>query len=118
MPCHARAALAAAVLTAALALPAAAGERATLKVTARVVDRCTIEVPPWIPPGLWRNGKHERWLVRHECRGGPPFRIDARRVLLSQLRERLPDIVRQRGARVHEVRHPFRDDIVLITVTY
>jgi hypothetical protein len=115
---HARAALAAALVVAAftLAPPAAAGERATLKVTARVVDRCTITVPPWLPPGLWRDRRHQPWhFVRHECHGRPPFRIDVR-VLLEELRERLEGL-RQRG-RVHKARHPSRDDVVLITITY
>jgi hypothetical protein len=129
---HVRAALAAAVVVAAFTLaPAAAGERATLRVTARVVDRCTIDVPFQIPPGLWRDRKHQLWrLVRHECRSGPPIRVDARRVLISHLRERLlasahrdrrPDMrsdVRQDGGRVVEVRHPIRDNVVLITITY
>jgi len=125
---HARAALAAAVVVAAFTLaPAMAGERATLKVTARVVDRCTVEVPPRIPPGLWRDRKHQLWrFVRHECRGGPPVRVEARRVLISHLRERLlanahrdrrPD-VRADGGRVVEAQHPIRDNVVLITITY
>ena len=117
---HARAALAAAVVVAAFTLaPAMAGERATLKVTARVVDRCTVEVPPRIPPGLWRDRKHQLWrFVRHECRGGPPVRVEARRVLISHLRERLQAHLGPEGGRVHEVRHPTRDDVVLITITY
>ena len=121
---HVRAALAAAVVVAAFTLaPAAAGERATLKVTARVVDRCTVKVPFRVPPGLWRDRRHQPWrLVRHECEGGPPFRIDARSVLISHLRARLPvDLrpdVRPDGGRVIEVRHPTRDDVVLITITY
>ena len=125
---HARAALAAAVVVAAFTLaPAMAGERATLKVTARVVDRCTVEVPLRIPPGLWRDRKHQLWrFVRHECRGGPPVRVEARRVLISHLRERLlanahrdrrPD-VRADGGRVVEAQHPIRDNVVLITITY
>jgi hypothetical protein len=120
MSCQARAALAAAVVVAAFALqPAAAGQRATLKVTARVVDRCTVEVPFQVPPGLWRDRRHQPWrLVRHECQGGPPFRIDARSVLISLLRERLPLDVHRDGGRVLEVRHPTHDDVVLITVTY
>jgi hypothetical protein len=119
MSCQARAALAA-VLVAAFALPpAAAAERATLKVTARVVDRCTVAVPFQIPPGLWRQRQHEPWrLVRHECRGGPPFRVDAVKVLLEQLRERLLAHLRPGSTRVREVRHPSRDDVVLITITY
>jgi hypothetical protein len=117
---HARAALAAAVVVAAFThAPAAAGERATLKVTARVVDRCTVEVPFQVPPGLWRSRRHQPWrLVRHDCRGGPPFRIDARSVLISHLRARLPAHSDPDGGRVHEVRHPTRDDVVLITITY
>jgi hypothetical protein len=125
---QARAALAAAVVVAAFTLaPAAAGERATLKVTARVVDRCTIDVPFQIPPERWRDRKRQLWrLVRHECRSGPPIRVDARPVLISQLRERLlasahrdrRSDVRADGGRVVEMRHPIRDNVVLITITY
>ena len=117
---HARAALAAAVVVAAFTLaPAAAGERATLKVTARVVDRCTVAVPIQVPPGLWRDRQHQPWrFVRHECQGGPSFRVDARSVLISHLRERLQAHLGPEGDRVHEVRHPTRDDVVLITITY
>lgn len=120
MSCQARAALAAAVVVAAFTLaPAVAGERATLKVTARVVDRCTVEVPFHVPPRLWRDRQHQPWrLVRHECQGGPPFWVDARRVLLEHLRERLQAHLGLDGGRVHELRHPSRDDVVLITITY
>lgn len=113
---HARAALAAALVVAAFTLaPAAAGERATLRVTARVVDRCTVTVPPWLPPGLWRDHRHQPWhFVRHDCHGGPPFRIDAKS-LVEQLRARVD--LRDRG-RVDNGRHPSRHDVVLITITY
>jgi hypothetical protein len=121
MSAHARAALAAAVVVAAFALaPAAAGERATLRVTARVVDRCTVTVPGHVPLRLWRDRRHQPWrFVRHDCRGRPPLRIDAR-ALLEQLRDQLRDHLdglRDR-ARVHKGRHPHRDDVVLITITY
>lgn len=129
---HARAALAAAAVVVAFTLaPATAGERATLKVTARVVDRCTVGVPFQLPPGLWRDRQQQPWhFVRHECQGGPPLRVDAVRVLVDQLRARLPaparpgarpevrPDLRDDGGRVHEVRHPTRDDVVLITITY
>jgi hypothetical protein len=115
----ARAALAAAVVAAAFTLaPAAAGERATLKVSARVVDRCTVAVPPQVPPWLWRDHAHQPWrFVRHECRGRPPFWIDARRILLEHLRDHRRAI-RRHWAGVHKARHPTRDDVVLITITY
>jgi hypothetical protein len=117
---QARVALAAAVVVAAFTLaPAAAGERATLKVTARVVDRCTVEVPFQIPPGLWRDRQHQPWrFVRHKCHGGPPFWVDFRRTLIEHLRERLRTHRRYDGGRVHEVRHPTRADVVLITISY
>ena len=120
MSCQARVALVAAAVAAAFTLaPASAAERATLKVTARVVDRCIVEVPFQIPPWLWRDRQHQPWrFVRHECQGGPPFRVDARHVLVEQLRERLHAHPRPDGGRVHEVRHPTRDDVVLITITY
>jgi hypothetical protein len=117
---HAQAALAAAVVVAAFTLaPAAAGERATLKVTARVVDRCTVAVPFQIPPGLWRDRQHQPWrFVRHECQARPWFRVDARTVLVEHARERLRSHPGPDGGRVHEVRHPTRDDVVLITIIY
>jgi hypothetical protein len=117
---HARAALAAVMVVAAFTLaPATAAERATLKVTARVVDRCTIEVPSRVAPGLWQDRQHQPWrFLRHECHAKLPFWVDARRVLVEHLRERFLAQVRDDGGRVHEVRHPQRDDVVLITVTY
>jgi hypothetical protein len=116
---HARAALAAVMVVAAFTLaPAAAAERATLKVTARVVDRCTVEVPSLVAAGLWQDRQHQPWqLVRHECHA-MPFRIDARRVQGLRLPERFLAQVRDDGGRVHELRHPARDDVVLITITY
>jgi len=120
MSCQARAVFAAAVVVAIFTLaPAAAGERATLKVTARVVDRCTVQVPFQLPPGLWRDRQHQPWrLVRHDCQGKPPFWIDVRKVLIEHLRAFLQAHLRRDGARVLEVRHPSRDDVVLITITY
>jgi hypothetical protein len=116
----ARAALAAVMVVAAFTLaPAAAGERATLKVTARVVDRCTVEVPSSVPPWLWRDRQHQPWrFVRHECQAKPPFWVHAKRVLGLHLRERLLAHARHGDGRLHEVRHPSRDDVVLITITY
>ena len=120
MSCQARAALVAAAVAAAFTLaPAAAAERATLKVTARVVDHCIVEVPFQIPPWLWRDRQHQPWrFVRHDCQGKPPFWIDVRRMLLDDLRGFLQAHLRREGARVLEVRHPTRDDVVLITITY
>jgi hypothetical protein len=124
---HARAALAAAVVVAAFALaPATAAERATLKVTARVVDRCTVEVPSKAPPGLGGDRKQPWPLVRHECQGAAPLRVEAARVLVEQLRARLPGDGRPEllpgrggdGGRVVEAQHPTRPDVVLITITY
>jgi hypothetical protein len=120
MPRHARAALAVAMVVAAFTLtPAAAAERATLKVTARVVDRCTVEVPSLISPGLWRDRQHQPWrFLRHECHSRSPFWVDARRVPSEQLREHFWAQARHDGGRVHEGRHPQRGDVVVITVTY
>jgi hypothetical protein len=125
---HPRAALAAAVVVAAFThAPAAATERATLKVTARVVDRCTIEVPSRVPQRFWHDRRDQPWrFVRQDCRGGPPLRVHAEEVLGPRLRERLLAQarqhflaqVRQDGGRVRETRHPDRDDLVLITITY
>lgn len=121
MSAHARAALAAAVVAAAFAFaPAAAGERATLRVTARVVERCTVTVPGHVPARLWRDRRHQPWrFVQHDCHRRPPLRIDAR-ALLDQLRDHLRDRLEDlhdRG-RVDKRRHPNRDDVVLITITY
>jgi hypothetical protein len=125
---HLCAAMALAMLAVAATLaPATAGERATLRVTARVVDRCTFEVPSHIPPWLWRQGEREpRRFLRHKCHGKPPFWVHAKKILLERLRDRLEDrfsdhlLARWHGddAQVHEVRHPRRRDVVLITITY
>jgi hypothetical protein len=117
---HARAAFAAAMVAAAFTLaPAAAAERATLKVTARVVDRCTVAVPSQVAAGVWQDRQDQPWrFLRHECHLDTPFWVDARRVLTRDLRERFLAQIRHNGGRVHEVRHPQRDDLVLITVTY
>lgn len=116
--------LCAAMALAALAMagtlaPALAGERATLRVTARVVDRCTFEVPSHIPPWLWRQREREAWrFVRQTCPGLPPFLVHAKKILLEQLRDRYLAHVSGRDARVHETRHPIRRDVVLITISY
>jgi hypothetical protein len=129
---HLRAAMALAMLAMAGTLaPAMAGERATLRVTARVVDRCTFEVPSHIPPWLWRQGEREPWrFLRHKCHGRPPFWVHAKKILLERVFERLRDRLEDRfpdrllarwqgdDARVREVRHPTRRDVVLITITY
>lgn len=127
---HFCAALAAAMLVAAAPAPAAAGERATLRVTARVVDRCTVEVPFRVPPWVWRDRRHQPWrFVHHDCRDKPW--IHAKEVLLERLRarfERFDDWLDDRraqqaqwhdhGARLREARHPSRRNVVLITITY
>ncbi len=117
---HARAAFAAAVVVAAFTLaPAMAGQRATLKVTARVEDRCTVEVPPRVPPWVWRDWRDRpRHFVHHRCHGKPSFWVDARRVLFEQVRDRFRSPSRHDNPRVHEARHPTRHDVVLITITY
>lgn len=139
-------ALGAAMLVAAMLVvaglgPAAADERATLRVTARVVDRCTVEVPFSVPSWVWRDRQHQPWrFVRHVCRDKWPHWIQAKKVrlerLLERLRDRFDDRVdrvddrmdrfeqrlrarwRDHDGRVREVRHPSRRDVVLITVTY
>jgi hypothetical protein len=129
---HLCAAMALAMLAMAATLaPALASERATLRVTARVVDRCTFEVPSHIPPWLWRQREREPWrFLRHKCHGRPPFWVHAKKVLLERVLDRLRDRLEDRlsdrllarwrddGARVREVRHPLRRDVVLITITY
>jgi hypothetical protein len=120
MPRQLAAALGAVMVVAAFTLaPALAGERATLKVTARVVDRCTVEVPASIPPWLWRDRGHQPWrLVHQRCHGKPPFWVHAKKVLLEHLRDHSwPGRGRDHGRR-HETRHPSRYDVVLITITY
>ncbi len=65
--------LARCALLGALLAPAAAlaGQSATLTVTVRVVDRCTLEVPPAQPPGLaWLGGGPHP--AAHACAGGTP----------------------------------------------
>jgi hypothetical protein len=117
---HARAALAAAVVVATFALaPAMAGQRATLKVTARVENRCTVEVPPRVPPWVWRDWRHRpRHFVHHRCHGKAPFRVHAQNVLFERVRDRFWSPSRHDNRRVRESRHPSRHDVVLITITY
>jgi hypothetical protein len=117
---HLCAAMALAMLAMAATLaPALAGERATLRVTARVVDRCTFEVPAHVPPWLWRQDQREPWrFVRHKCHDRPRFWVHAKKILLEHLRDRYLAYVSGHGARVHEARHPIRRDVVLITITY
>jgi hypothetical protein len=116
---HLCAAMAIAMLAVASPLaPALAGERATLRVTARVVDHCTFEVPSHVPPWLWRDGEGEPWrFVRQTCQGKPPFWLHAKKILLQDLRDRYAAYLAGRDARVREVRHPTRRDVVLITIT-
>ena len=92
-----------AACAAAAALPVdLARADAQLHVTARVVNRCTIELPPparWdVPPGQWR-----RW-VRHGCDFPVRPRMTLRRMAQPDWR---PDVGWQR-----------RDRYFLITVTY
>jgi len=117
----ARAALAAVLITATSALvPAAASaaERATLEVTARVVNRCTVTVPPWVASSKWRRWRHDpRHFVRHKCRGRGPFWIQAARAWFRQVHEHGPAPRHQDASRRYD-RHPSRKDVILITVTY
>ena len=60
----------------ALAAPAEAGPGATLEVSVRVVDRCTIQVPPAVPPGLaWVGGGQHP--IAHACASGTPAAVHA-----------------------------------------
>jgi hypothetical protein len=68
------AALAALLLGLLAAPPARAGDRATLRVTVRVVEACEIHVPDWV----WEHVlKHKaKKAISHRCRGRGPGRID------------------------------------------
>ena len=115
----ARAALVAAVVVATFALaPAATAERATLKVTAHVVNRCTVAVPPWIASSEWRLWRHRPGhFVRHSCHGRPPFWVHVKKVWWRNPQDhRGPS--RPQAGRQQRTRHPFRDDVVLVTITY
>jgi hypothetical protein len=115
----ARAARVAAVVVATFALaPAATAERATLKVTAHVVNRCTVAVPPWIESSEWRQWRDQPGhFVRHSCRGRAPFWVHAQKVRWRDaLDHRGPS--RLQAGRQQSARHPSRDDVVLVTITY
>lgn len=92
--------LAGAVL-AGVALPAAAGERAVLQVSARVVARCTVELPAAVPRE--RMPVDPAALVAQACAGIPPTAAIA-----AQPLARRPDAVTSRRA----------GERVLITLTY
>jgi len=44
--------------------------------------------------------------------------VHAKKILLEHLRDRYLAYASGHDARVHEVRHPIRRDVVLITITY
>jgi hypothetical protein len=117
----ARTAIAAVLVAATSALvPAAAvaAERATLEVTAHVVNRCTVTVPPWVASSKWLQWRHEpRHFVRHECHGHPPFWLQAARVWFRQAGDQGRAPRRQDASRRYD-RHPSRKDVILITITY
>ena len=115
----ARAALVAAVVVATFALaPAATAERATLKVTAHVVDRCTVAVPPWIAWSEWRQWRDRPGhFVRHSCHGRAPFWVHAKKVWFRYARDHGHPSSPQAGS-LERTRHPSRDDVVLVTITY
>lgn len=118
------AALVAAVVVATFALaPAAIAERATLKVTARVVDSCTVAVPPWIAASEWRKWQDRPGhFIRHRCHSRAPFWVHVKKVLLQHHGDRHAyDHGHPSGpqaGREQRTRHPSRDDVVLVTITY
>lgn len=114
-----RAALVAAVAVATFALaPAATAERATLKVTAHVVDRCTVAVPPWIASSEWRKWRHRPvHFVRNSCGGRAPFWVDAKKGWWHHAQDQHGPL-RSPDGRQQRTRHPSRDDVVLVTITY
>jgi hypothetical protein len=68
------AALAAILLGLLAALPARADDRATLRVTVRVVESCEIRVPDWVWEHVLKDKAKE--AISHRCRGRGPARID------------------------------------------
>jgi hypothetical protein len=112
----ARAGLVAAVVVATFALaPSAIAERATLRVTAHVVNRCTVAVPPWVVWSEWSRWKHRPGhFVSHSCRGGAPFWVRAEKVWFRHARDHQPAAPQAQ----QRARHPLRDDVILVTITY
>jgi hypothetical protein len=118
-----RAALVAVVAVATFALaPAATAERATLKVTAHVVDRCTVAVPLWIASSEWQRWRHRPGhFLSHSCRGRAPFWVHMKKVLLRYRHGDLHAHGHSSGpppGRQQRTPHPSRDDVVLVTITY
>ena len=74
MPTKPLAALSALLLGLLVVLPARAGDRATLRVTARVVEACEIRVPDRV----WKHSLEDkaREAISHRCRGRGPVRVD------------------------------------------
>ncbi|MEM7024813.1 MAG: hypothetical protein AAF637_19875 [Pseudomonadota bacterium] len=110
-----RAALVAAMVAATFALaPPAIAEKGTLKVTARVVNRCTVAVPPRVAASHWRQWRHApRRFVRHKCQRHVPYWFRAAKAWY-----RYRDDRGHRRGRVHHAPHSSRDGVILVTITY
>jgi hypothetical protein len=89
------------VMLAGVALPAVAGERAVLRVSARVVARCTVELPAAVPRE--RMPVDPATLVAQACAGIPPTAAIAAQPLAP-----VPDAVTSRRS----------GERVLVTLTY
>lgn len=90
--------------------PLAAGPRATLEVSAHVVDRCAVTVPRHVHHRAWRHlRRHLRALLTHKCSSDRPFHIRAERGLAAHLRQ----VVKQVWSRKNT-----DSGVVVVTVTY
>ena len=98
-----------------LAAPLKAQATATLKVTARVVNECTI----YSKRELVKRARalNDPSLIRR-CSKGVVSRVDQRRVKISQLRPRTPMPGGRSKKRISRRTAPGSADVVLFTVTY
>lgn len=90
--------------------PAVAGPRATLEVSARVVDRCAVTVPRHVHHRAWRHlRRHLRQLLTHKCSVDRPFHVRAERGLAAHLHQVVKHVWSRKNA---------DSGVVVVTVTY
>ena len=101
----------------AIAAPAHAQTAATLNVSARVVEQCTISLKARKSLILLalRTGRRE---LLQKCSGGIVGRVDQRSVASAALQPRIALPARIRKAVIAKRTSSGRSDVVLVTVSY
>ena len=88
----------------------AAQQRATLEVSARVVERCAVTVPRHVRHRTWRHlRRHVHALLTHKCSVDRPFHVRAERGLRAHLHSAIKSIWSRKIA---------DSGVVVVTVTY